>query len=779
MSTVEAADSKESDTGETIQEDSERMGSKQSLPKPDDVEVIPNPVNLLSEEISNIVEPVKIFVETPSSTNSKDLNSERDDSKVDFTEPQSNEAIDSKKYSELDERLDTELPNLLTVNDGEDSATESLPPTEELTEEPHDRSDGSDSGLGSELNEERPETMATAVNLGESDSETSFLDRLNGTQSAAPNFEDFNQKEQDFTLPSTSLDHVAKDDDAKQGNNTIEEIRDILDSAQPKKAALKSSLKRKLPREEEEEEEEEEEGQPKCKKKRGISFDSVTVFYFPRAQGFTCIPSQGGSTLGMGAQHSYVRKFTIGEHANEQRRIHRQLLQQLRSERHSTGSNGGASSSDESDSEEEPSDASESEMDLDNYYFLQPVSIRQRRALLRASGVRKIDSLEKDECRDIRTSREFCGCGCKGYCDPDTCSCSQAGIKCQVDRLNFPCGCSRDSCGNSSGRIEFNPVRVRTHFIHTLMRLELEKKQEKEEEMKAEKKDTNWMENERLNVGYPKQDTAQSKNGTKYSNGNLLRDNRDVENCVHDGSFTNLHYGAPGEGPGLPHNPPGFSDLPAREDSLDLYTFREDWYGDDATRDGPVAERNKQQHPHQPFPPSSQGFHFPDPRFSDVGFPASASPYPPPSNQYTQPYQSNFADFTPVFNPYGGGIYSPEFGAKPLEGNFQQNANGYEQFANDNFSSDAKENQYTSLNPVGANNKIESFSDLLHGRYNYPGYEDTNNFNCLNPSDVPASNNPERGQKCENTTNGNTNSDDCNDNFGEIIKKSMVETTSA
>lgn len=113
---------------------------------------------------------------------------------------------------------------------------------------------------------------------------------------------------------------------------------------------------------------------------------------------------------------------------------------------------------------------------------MQPVPTRQRRALLRAAGVRKIDSIEKDECRDIRTSREYCGCCCKGYCDPDTCSCSQGGIKCQVDRLHFPCGCTRDGCGNPSGRIEFNPVRVRTHFIHTLMRLELEKKHRLEEE---------------------------------------------------------------------------------------------------------------------------------------------------------------------------------------------------------------------------------------------------------------------------------------------------------
>lgn len=51
-------------------------------------------------------------------------------------------------------------------------------------------------------------------------------------------------------------------------------------------------------------------------------------------------------------------------------------------------------------------------------------------------------------------------------------------FKLQVDRHNFPCGCSREGCGNSYGRIEFNPIRVRTHFIHTLMRLEIEKRQQ-------------------------------------------------------------------------------------------------------------------------------------------------------------------------------------------------------------------------------------------------------------------------------------------------------------
>lgn len=48
-----------------------------------------------------------------------------------------------------------------------------------------------------------------------------------------------------------------------------------------------------------------------------------------------------------------------------------------------------------------------------------------------------------------------------------------------MDRASFPCGCTQDGCGNVYGRVEFNPKRVRTHFIHTIMRLELDKKQKK------------------------------------------------------------------------------------------------------------------------------------------------------------------------------------------------------------------------------------------------------------------------------------------------------------
>lgn len=158
--------------------------------------------------------------------------------------------------------------------------------------------------------------------------------------------------------------------------------------------------------------------------------------------------------MGMSSRHAFVRKFSLQEHATEQRRLHKQMLVKLRHQsmtQNQTQSqpsppaeepvinedetlpppNTQSQSSDDSDSHEEESD-SDLDVDVDNYYFLQPVPTRQRRVLLREAGVRKIDSVEKDECREIRSSRESCGCSCKTYCDPDSCSCAQAGIKCQV-----------------------------------------------------------------------------------------------------------------------------------------------------------------------------------------------------------------------------------------------------------------------------------------------------------------------------------------------------------
>ncbi|XP_023130460.2 cysteine/serine-rich nuclear protein 3-like isoform X2 [Amphiprion ocellaris] len=222
---------------------------------------------------------------------------------------------------------------------------------------------------------------------------------------------------------------------------------------------------------------------------RNVHFESVTVYYFNRRQGFTSVPTQGGSTLGMSPRHSGVKRFTLREFAMEQKRSHRNMLRDHLKEEKLNAiklrlTKNGTVSSLEADTLT-LDDISEDDLDVDNtevddYFFLQPLTTRRRRALLRASGVRRIDVEEKHELRTLRISREECGCRCRGICDPETCACSLAGIKCQVDRMSFPCGCTKEGCSNTTGRLEFNPVRVRTHFLHTIMKLELEKSREEQ-----------------------------------------------------------------------------------------------------------------------------------------------------------------------------------------------------------------------------------------------------------------------------------------------------------
>lgn len=57
-----------------------------------------------------------------------------------------------------------------------------------------------------------------------------------------------------------------------------------------------------------------------------MHFENVTVYYFSRRQGFTSVPTQGGSTLGMSTRHSWVQHYTLGEFAVEQERSHRDML---------------------------------------------------------------------------------------------------------------------------------------------------------------------------------------------------------------------------------------------------------------------------------------------------------------------------------------------------------------------------------------------------------------------------------------------------------------------
>ncbi|XP_056660193.1 cysteine/serine-rich nuclear protein 1 [Monodelphis domestica] len=211
-----------------------------------------------------------------------------------------------------------------------------------------------------------------------------------------------------------------------------------------------------------------------------VTFAGVTVFYFPRCQGFTSVPSRGGCTLGMVRRHHSCCHFTLEEFAQEQACSRKEKLRlRLREEKLEALKwklkAGGTQEAEELPAEEADVEVTEEELDGP---FLQPYSARQRRRLLRATGVRRIDREEKRELQAIRLSREDCGCKCQDVCDPETCSCSAAGIKCQMDHTSFPCGCSKEGCGNPEGRVEFNQARVQAHALHTLTRLELESRHE-------------------------------------------------------------------------------------------------------------------------------------------------------------------------------------------------------------------------------------------------------------------------------------------------------------
>ena len=252
--------------------------------------------------------------------------------------------------------------------------------------DPSERCDGSDSGLGLELSDERVEPFqletendskitvsllpdpGSCLEVDEDKSdfhiEAPALDDLKSStfeeiRSHCLSFEEIKDNSEPLETPQPNLDFpVYSLCEKPEESKTIEQ--EILKPLPENQIPLRSSLKRKsdtdldiIP-----------------KKKRSISFDTVSVYYFPRAQGFTCVPSQGGSTLGMSPIHSHVQQFTLSEHATEQRRLHRLMLQRLRNERLQPPSD-----TDDTESDEEPTDEDEGEMDLDSYYFLQVTNL--------------------------------------------------------------------------------------------------------------------------------------------------------------------------------------------------------------------------------------------------------------------------------------------------------------------------------------------------------------------------------------------------------------------
>ncbi|KAG6463840.1 hypothetical protein O3G_MSEX014098 [Manduca sexta] len=696
-----------------------------------------------SEDLSSNDEPSNAI------SNSNSQFYESSDSKIDYAV----KIDDNDTLSDIDD-LKTDSASA----DSEDSALGSLPPDSapnEREEEVQDRSEGSDSGLGSEANED---IKVPSFNL--------VLPCPGNLKNIEPELIE-NHSE------ITNKIHVKNEQDDSHIPET--------------KTPLRSSLKRKC------RDETIEDIEPK-RRKEGIRFDNVTVYYFPRAQGFSCVPSQGGSTLGMEWEHSHAQKFTLVEHALEQRRLHRQILQQLKSERHSL-KGVSLSSSEDSDTEEEASDISESELDLDSYYFLQPVPTRQRRALLRAAGVRKIEGYEKDECRDIRTSREFCGCACKGTCNPESCSCSLAGIKCQVDRLNFPCGCTRDGCCNTTGRIEFNPVRVRTHFIQTLMRLGLEKKNEENQE--AVKRQ--WVEAHNTNAVSCLNNTSYNGDRCLTHEDGLLRDvslspRVEVESCVNSGSFNNIHCDV--------------NNATAQNGIQDDPSY--------AYRNSNSSNRNINQNNMMHFENSNNHHNHADPYASNIlqgkGPPYSAANamgfettstniqrFPCDLNYaYEQHHSethnfkglqsfsaSTFEEFAhnsqmTMFSHYGQ-MYVPDYLHKPSTSMHDHNAtqyhampqNNYEMYKNNSecVSSDAKSvSHYTTLMtmPYQNSNKLQEIE-------NDENWFSHNTLLNLDHSDQTTQDAVDlQSHSTETPTESNTT--ETTENFGELIKKTMVES---
>lgn len=226
----------------------------------------------------------------------------------------------------------------------------------------------------------------------------------------------------------------------------------------------------------------------KLEQKNKVHFDRVVVFYFQRCQGFTGIPSRGGCSLGMQRKHSYSRQFTLEEFSKEQlTRRRERLKRRLKEEKllalqnmftmNGTVESEKANNLSIDDICDEDIDMTNAE--IDDGFSPRVYRAKNRKALLKSEGV-KIDKSEKYELKVIRKSRKQCGCDCRDFCDPETCCCYLAGIKCQRDHSSFPCGCRKDGCGNPTGRVEFNSSRVQTHFIHTVMKLELEESQNDE-----------------------------------------------------------------------------------------------------------------------------------------------------------------------------------------------------------------------------------------------------------------------------------------------------------
>lgn len=141
------------------------------------------------------------------------------------------------------------------------------------------------------------EKLVEASSPGTTKSER--LDVIDGSFTNSVIGSEVERETDEVTETSTLLEELRSDgSDSGLGSDSLRSISAIeknLANLTPSKSSLKRRSVDNL------------HDDPAKKSKRGINFGDVTVFYFTRCQGFGCVPTTGGSTLGMTAKHAYKK----------------------------------------------------------------------------------------------------------------------------------------------------------------------------------------------------------------------------------------------------------------------------------------------------------------------------------------------------------------------------------------------------------------------------------------------------------------------------------------
>lgn len=230
----------------------------------------------------------------------------------------------------------------------------------------------------------------------------------------------------------------------------------------------------------------------KATKKKEVRFNSVHLYYFDRTQGFAqCIPSDeitnknNSITLGMSFKHSHTLEFNqIEDYLKFKRKNHLEKLDEEKEKILLDLNVELLSESDFFDLDSDLDDESRKIIEItsnkeqfENINIDLPINMDlfcpilnpiERRDKLTECGVIEIDESESKEIKQIKKSREICGCKCTQLgvqCGTnELCTCFSNGIGCQLDKTKFPCDCTVRKCKNPFGLKRFDQKSVLKHY---------------------------------------------------------------------------------------------------------------------------------------------------------------------------------------------------------------------------------------------------------------------------------------------------------------------------